>query len=121
MKKVYIIRKVNYHVNRKHNEVIEDYDRMMGILETLDDESRDVAFKNFFDATEMIKEIASRIEFWYICKRVEEDTLSDDDWVTSFTLSDKTATMSRTYETKDFDLTLTFTIKETGIIVFDED
>lgn len=120
MKKVYIIRKVNYVVNKGHND-IQDYDQMIGRLEDLDDEARDIVFRSFFDAVEAVKEVMRSIEWKHICTRVEENTLSDDDWNTEFTPRDKTATMTIKYETYDFDLTVIFTIKETGIIVFDED
>ena len=121
MEKVYVIRKVSYHINRKHDDEIEDYDQMMDLLERLDDESRDVAFKNFFDAAEAIKGMIDRIEFWHICKRVEKETLSYDNWSTTFNAKDKTGMMTINYDTKDFDLTLIFTIKEVSVIVYDED
>ena len=119
MEKVYIIRKVNYAVNKGHND-IQDYDQMIERLNDLDDEARDIAFRSFFDAVEATKEVMRSIEWHHICTRVEENTLSDNDWTTEFYSGDKTATMTIRYETFDFDLTVTFTIKEIGIVEFDD-
>ena len=115
MEKVYIIRKVRYYYNENSSDVSSD--ARSNLIESIvgwDDDARFAVFKHFMGAVEAAKRMFGNLEYVHLTKLMPAGSIGSD-YAMMFN-GDDSVDILATYETYDFDLTITITIKEVEVM-----